>query len=108
MQFDVKCGHLSPLELSQLNDLLLCYHDVFSKSPTDFGRTDNVKHKINTDDAPPVRKCVYRTSPHMQEVIQSHVDGMLEKGLVEVSHSPWAAPVAKKMEHGTFVLTIGA
>lgn len=29
----------------------------------------------------------------MQEVIQAHVDDMVAKGIVEASHSPWAAPI---------------
>lgn len=42
----------------------------------------------------------------VNSVIQSHVEEMLEKGIVEVSHSPWAAPVVmvkKKMAPGASV-----
>lgn len=93
MPFDVSGEHLSPLEKSKLTELLLQYLDIFSKSPNDFGRTDIVKHKINTNTAPPVCKRAYRTSPQMQEIIESQVDEMLDKGLIEVSHSQRAAPV---------------
>lgn len=78
LPIDVKCGNLTKAESSDLHNLLSSYHDVFSKTSTG---------------APPVRKRAYRTSPKMQTVIQSHVDEMLEKGIVEMSHSPWAAPV---------------
>lgn len=93
LPFDLSGEHLSPLEKSQLKGLLLKYLDIFSKSPTDFGQTDIVRHKINTNAASPVRKRAYRTSPQMQEVIESQVNEMLDKGLIEPSHSPWAAPV---------------
>ena len=93
LPFPVKCGDLTSAEQSELHSLISSYADVFSKTSSDYGSTDIVKHKINTGQAPPVRKRAYRTSPKMQTVIQSHVEEMLEKGLVENSHSPWAAPV---------------
>lgn len=93
LPFEVKCGSLSDSQFSELKALLLSYSDVFSKTPTDFGRTGLVQHKINTNSASPIRKRAYRTSPHMQSVIQSQVEDMLSKDIIEVSHSPWAAPV---------------
>lgn len=101
--FNVKYGNLTDAERSDLHNLLSSYQDVFSKTSTDVGNTDIVKHKIFTNRAPPVRKRAYRTSPKMQTVIQSHVEVMLEKGIVEVSHSPWAAPVVMvKKKDGTW------
>jgi hypothetical protein len=38
-----------------LERLLIKYKDVFSKSPDDLGRTDRIKHHINTDNATPIR-----------------------------------------------------
>lgn len=93
LPFAVKCGSLSDSQSSELNSLLLSYSDIFSKTPTDFGRTNLVQHRINTNAASPIRKRAYRTSPHMQSVIQAQVEDMLAKDIIEVSHSPWAAPV---------------
>lgn len=93
LPFNVKCGSLSDSQFSELQSLLLSYTDVFSKTPNDYGRTGLVKHRINTNSASPTRKRAYRTSPHMQAVIQSQVEDMLEQDIIEVSHSPWAAPV---------------
>ncbi len=79
---------------------------MFCKSPTDFGRTNIVTLKINTDNAIPIQKRAYRTSPQMQEVIQSHVDDMVAKGIVETSNSSWAAPIVivqKKRWHLVFL-----
>lgn len=89
----IQSGNLSDPQMNELHSLLHEYCDVFSKSPTDFGRTNVFTHKINTDSAFPIKKRAYCTSPQMQEVIQSQVDDMLANGIVEVSHSPWAAPV---------------
>ncbi len=93
LQFEGQKGFLSDSQVNELHSLLHEFCDVFSKSPTDFGRTNIVTHKINTDNAIPIQKRAYRTSPKMQEVIQSHVDDMVAKGIVEASHSPWAAPI---------------
>ncbi len=82
---------------------------MFCKSPTDFGRTNIVTLKINTDNAIPIQKRAYRTSPQMQlplQVIQSHVDDMVAKGIVETSNSSWAAPIVivqKKRWHLVFL-----
>ena len=89
----MKCGSLTDSQFSELKSLLLSYIDVFSKTPNDFGRTNLVKHKINTTSDSPIRKRAYRTSPHMRSVIQSQVEDMLAQDIIEVSHSPWAAPV---------------
>lgn len=87
LPFDVQCGDLTGPQRSELNSLHWVYSDVFSKSPDDFGRTDIVTHKINTNDATPIRKRAYCTLPQMQDVIQSSIDTKLENKIVKVSHS---------------------
>ena len=89
----MKCGSLTDSQFSELKSMLLSYTDVFSKTPNDFGRTNLVKHKINTTSDSPIRKRAYRTSPHMRSVIQSQVEDMLAQDIIEVGHSPWAEPV---------------
>ncbi|CAC5391227.1 unnamed protein product [Mytilus coruscus] len=47
--------HLTPIEKTTLAELLNKFQDVFSRSPEDIGRTDKIKHSIDTGDARPVR-----------------------------------------------------
>ena len=47
---------LTTQESKQLYDLLLEFADVLSESPHDLGRTDLVKHQINTNGANPIRQ----------------------------------------------------
>ena len=43
-------------ESKQLHDLLLRFADVFSEGPHDLGRTELVKHRINTEGSTPIRQ----------------------------------------------------
>lgn len=67
----------------------------------DFAQGDNApsipasrtKHRINTGSAQPVRQKPYRVSPSERQVIDEQVHEMLQKGVIQESSSPWAAPV---------------
>uniref|UniRef100_A0A6G5A909 Putative tick transposon n=1 Tax=Rhipicephalus microplus TaxID=6941 RepID=A0A6G5A909_RHIMP len=50
-------------------------------------------HHINTGDATPIRQKPYRVSPSERQVIADQVNDMLQKGVIQKSSSPWAAPV---------------
>ena len=87
------CGaELSAGERDIFYDLLLTYSDVMASSTADLGRTDRLRHHIDTGDSPPVRQPVRRISPHRREV-KELLNQMLERGVVEPSSSPWASPV---------------
>ena len=73
--------------------LLLKHADIFASSTVDFGRTDKVRHSIDTGTAPPIRQPARRISPHRREEVKTLLEQMLEKGVVEPSSSPWASPV---------------
>lgn len=51
---------LTPDQRKQVHDLLCEYSDIFSQGSHDLGRTDLIKHKINTGDAPPMRQQPHR------------------------------------------------
>ncbi len=78
-------------EKKKLFELLNKYKDIFSLDGK-FGRTDLVKHKINTSGTP-ISKKPYRTSVKENEVIKKEVNKMLSDGVIEPSSSPWSAPV---------------
>lgn len=66
---------------------------LFASSDTDLGRTDLVKHSIETGDARPFKEPPRRTPYHLNEVVNDNIDQMLDKGIIEPSHSPWAAGI---------------
>ena len=76
-----------------LASLVEDYADVFSTSRDDIGRTSVTKHTIDTGDARPIRQPARRLPLHKKTVAEQEVSRMLERGVIEPSSSPWAAPV---------------
>ena len=100
------CGaELSAGERDIFYDLLLTYSDVMASSTADLGRTDRLRHHIDTGNSPPVRQPVRRISPHRREEVKELLNQMLERGVVEPSSSPWASPVVLRTAPQGFVLT---
>jgi len=77
----------------ELRTLLLKWEKVFAKHDEDFGRTDLVQHQIHTGNAAPIRERYRPLPPLMYKEVKSLLSGMLEKGVIKESCSPWAAPI---------------
>jgi hypothetical protein len=80
-------------EAKALEQLLIEYSDVFSRSDRDLGLTDIVTHNIDTGDARPIRQQLRRFPPVHAQIISDHVDNMLAQGTIEPACSPWASNV---------------
>lgn len=57
------------------------------------GRTTIIKHEIDTGNCKPIHQKQYNFSPVIRKEIERELDEMLEKDVVEPSHSPWCSPV---------------
>lgn len=55
--------------------------------------SSRARHTIETGSARPIRQKPYRVAPYERKVIADQVKEMLQKGVVQESSSPWAAPV---------------
>ena len=101
--FEKSSEGLTPPQTTQLHDLLCRYASVFSSGLNDLGRTDLVKHHIDTQGAIPVRQQPRRLPFSVREEAQQSVTAMLDQGVIEPSSSPWASPVVlvKKKGGGT-------
>ncbi|XP_049897830.1 uncharacterized protein LOC126388653 [Epinephelus moara] len=84
---------LSEQQQEELRTLLLKWNKVFAQHDEDFGRTDLVQHQIHTGDAAPVRERYRPLPPLMYKEMKTLLAGMLEKGVIRESCSPWAAPI---------------
>ena len=84
---------LDPTQKGYLYQLLRLYKDIFAQNKTDFGRTNKIKHSINTGDATPIRQPVRRVPPARREELKKLLDSMLEKDVIQPSTSPWASPI---------------
>ena len=93
------------VEETHHNDIakLLCeYQDVFAKSDVDIGRTNKVRHGINTGDHPPLKERPRRFPLKEQEEIDRQIKQLLDTGMIEPSDSPWASNVVLvKKKDGT-------
>ena len=87
------CTELTSGEKEIFLELLLKYADLLAFSTADLGRTNKLRHKIDTGGAPPIRQPVRRISPPQREQVRSLLGEMLEHEVVEPSSSPWASPV---------------
>jgi hypothetical protein len=97
-------SHLSGNERQVMETVLLKYGHVFhDESDGKFPGTDVIEHRIVTGDAKPIRKAPYRVPYALRDEMERQVKDMLDKGVIEPSSSPWAAPcilVPKKSPDG--------
>ncbi len=84
--------------IPQIESLLCRYADVFSRSDDDIGCTSLVKHKIDTGDAKPVKQRPRRVPQAQQEEIDNQIQGLLDRGLISPSDSPWSSQVTLAMK----------
>ena len=84
---------LLPEQMSELHKMLEGYADVISQSDGDLGKTNLVKHRIDTQGANPIRQPVRRLPMQQRKEVQGMLQDMLKKGVIEHSHSPWASPI---------------
>ena len=84
---------LGPEDTERVTNLLIDYQDVFSKGEYDIGRTNFVKHSIDTENARPIRQPLRRSSPQQREEVERQVGELLDKGMIQPSDSPWSSPV---------------
>ena len=75
--------------------------DIFSSGETDIGRTNLVKHHIETGSARPIKQRPRRAPIQQQAEIDRQVKMLLDKDFITPSHSPWATPVVLVAKKGS-------
>ena len=90
-------------EIVELKKLIFEYKDCFSWSENEIGKTNLIKHKINTGFSKPVKQPPYRVPSFVRNQIDNEVEKMLKNGIIRESNSPWASPVVMvKKKNGKF------
>ena len=84
---------LNPDQMSQVQELLIQYADVFSKNDMDVGFTGLVKHRILLNDAHPFKQRHRRIPPSMYSEVRNHIKQLLDTNVIRKSHSPWASNI---------------
>ena len=83
---------LVPLEKAQLTALLHKYQDIISVNG-EVGRTNKVQHKIDTQQAAPIKQPPRRLPGSRRKEVRKLLDKMLEQHVIEPAHGPWASPI---------------
>ena len=83
----------TPEEREQVKSMLCRRKQAFQNDPTDTGCTEVVTHKIDTGDHPPIRQRFRRIPPERRQVVEVEIQKMLDRGIIEPSHGPWASPI---------------
>ena len=90
--FSINTSDISQQEVQNLQKLLVDNSDIFSSGLSDLGFCQKYEMEIDTGQNKPVLSRFYRTTPALQDVIDSQVDDLLKYGIIEPSLSCWASP----------------
>ena len=66
---------------------------LFLSPDGEIGRTNLVKHAINTGHAQPIRARPYKPALKQRHIIEEQIEQMLEADQIVPSDSPWSSPV---------------
>src|SRR5271165_7173130 len=86
-------AELTPEQRDRAVTLIRDNASLFSTSEFDIGRTDLIKHTIDTGEHKPFKQQLRRHPWSHQDVIDQHVDKMLQTGVISPTVSPWASNV---------------
>lgn len=68
------------------------YQDVFAENGFDLGNFIEIEHAIDTGTASPIKQRMRRTPLDFMHEEESHLQTMLNAGIIEPSTSKWASP----------------
>jgi len=92
--------HLTSEQRDMAERFIRSRANIFSRSEFDIGRTDILKHRIDTGNNPPHYERLCRHPTTQLPVIDAHVEEMLKHDVIEPAASPWCSIVVmvkKKM-----------
>ena len=69
------------------------YKDIFSKDPSDIGKTPLITMEIETGDSPLVCQRPYNLPLKHVDWVQKELDTLEKAGVITRSVSPWASPI---------------
>ena len=87
------CANLSPEQALKVTNLISEFQDIFVGPNGELGKTDLIKHEIDTGTARPIKQHPRRQAITRRAVVDAEVEKMLEAGAIEPSDSPWASPI---------------
>lgn len=89
----VDLSHLSEEEQVLVREVLYEESDVFAQGEGDIGCIPSLNLKIRLKDEIPVQKCYNSIPKPLYKEVKEYVQGLLERGWVRKSVSPYSSPV---------------
>jgi hypothetical protein len=89
----IQLGDINEQTKLQFMDLIQKYQDVFDWNNDSLGCTPIIKHRVITEDVPPIRCRPYRMCPAEIESLKSELDKLSALGVIRPSNSPWSSPI---------------
>ena len=77
--FDDSRAHLTTEQTKIMREFLHQRRNLFAKSDLDLGKTNVIKHHIETGETIPIKQPWRRVHVHMSEEVDQHVEDMLKK-----------------------------
>ena len=93
LDVDIDEDSLTPDQVSKAKSMINQWSEIFSKGPTDLGKTDLVKHSIKLTDETPFKEPYRRIPPGLYEEVRVHLKEMLDAGAIQESESPYSSNV---------------
>src|SRR5256885_16523348 len=95
-----RIGELTESQRKKVEKLLRKNEDIFIKGKYEVGRTNVVKHTIDTGDEKLIKQRARRLSVKEKELKKEHIEEMLKKGIIRRSKSSWASSIVFVQKKG--------
>jgi len=84
---------LTKHEKMRVCSLVNSYSDIFAFRKGDRGATNVITHKIQVDNAMPIKQRAYKQAYNERNETRRITNELLDEGIIQHSFSPWSSPV---------------
>ena len=92
-EINISKDNMTSSQMSEIQNLLETYQDIFSKRETDIGFNNTIKHRIELLDEEPFKQRTRRIPPAMFEEIRNHLQMLLDSKVIRKSCSPFSSNI---------------
>ena len=86
-------NHLSQEQQKLIDEIILKHNSLFVVDQNELGKIEGPPAELVLKDPRPVKSPLYRYPEKAKELIETIIQDMLEKGVIEPSTSAWLSPI---------------